>query len=94
MTRKSSAIDFERSLRELEALVEKMEAGNLSLEESLKYFERGIGLTRLCQKALAEAEQKVKILLEEEGRLEIFDPPDLEGNEGSLLGPAEERKND
>ena len=82
MPRKPSAIDFERSLRELEALVEKMEAGNL------------IGLTRLCQKALAEAEQKVKILLEEEGRLEIFDPPDLEGNEGSLLGPAEERKND
>ena len=92
--RKSSAIDFERSLQELEALVEKMETGNLSLEESLKYFERGIGLTRLCQKALAEAEQKVKILLEKEGRLETFDPPDLEGNEGSPLGPEEERKND
>ena len=94
MPRKPSAIDFERSLRELEALVEKMEAGNLSLEESLKYFERGIGLTRLCQKALAEAEQKVRILLEEEGRLETLDPPDLEGDEGSLLGPKEERKND
>jgi exodeoxyribonuclease VII small subunit len=94
MPRKSSAIDFERSLRELEALVEKMETGNLSLEESLKCFERGIGLTRLCQKALTEAEQKVKILLEKEGRLETFDPPDLEGNEGSSLGPEEERKND
>src|SRR2546430_5012278 len=77
MPRKPSAIDFERALRELEALVEKMEAGNLSLEESLKYFERGIGLTRLCQKAIAEAEQKVKILLAADGMRVIFTPSDL-----------------
>jgi exodeoxyribonuclease VII small subunit len=74
--RKSPPVDFERALGELEAIVEKMEAGNLSLEESLAYFERGIGLTRLCQKALREAEQKVRILMEKEGgqALEPFEP--------------------
>lgn len=55
-------IDFEASLKELEALVEKMEQGDLSLEESLKDFERGIALTRACQQALREAEQKVELL--------------------------------
>ena len=58
---------FEDSLAELEQLVERMEQGNLSLEESLKLFERGVQLTRACQKALKDAEQKVQILLEENG---------------------------
>ena len=58
----SSMIDFEKSLAELEAVVESMEHGDLSLEESLKRFERGIELTRTCQRALEEAEQRVKIL--------------------------------
>lgn len=61
------AVTFEESLAELEQLVERMELGNLSLEESLKLFERGVQLTRTCQKALKEAEQKVQILLEENG---------------------------
>ncbi|MDN5872650.1 MAG: exodeoxyribonuclease VII small subunit, partial [Nitrococcus sp.] len=56
-------LDFEQALRELEDLVGRMEAGSLSLEESLKSFERGIELTRACQKALREAEQKIEILL-------------------------------
>lgn len=55
---------FERSLNELETLVETMEQGELSLEESLKSFERGILLTRTCQQALKEAEQKIQILTE------------------------------
>jgi exodeoxyribonuclease VII small subunit len=58
---------FEEALDELEQLVERMEQGNLSLDESLKLFERGVELTRTCQKALQEAEQKVQILLEETG---------------------------
>jgi exodeoxyribonuclease VII small subunit len=58
---------FEESLAELEQLVERMEQGNLPLEESLKLFERGIQLTRSCQKSLKDAEQKVRILLEENG---------------------------
>ena len=67
--------DFETALAELEALVEKMEQGDLSLDESLKQFERGVQLTRSCQKALEEAEQKVQILLDKDGKqtLEPFD---------------------
>jgi exodeoxyribonuclease VII small subunit len=53
---------FEDALAELEALVERMESGELSLEESLGSFERGIALTRACQQALQQAEQKVEIL--------------------------------
>ena len=55
-------IDFEKALKELEELVERMEQGDLSLEQSLKDFERGVALTRACQQALQEAEQKVQIL--------------------------------
>ena len=64
MARKNTGFDLEQALRELESLVNKMEAGELSLDESLKHFERGVALTRACQKALSEAEQRVKILLE------------------------------
>jgi len=56
--------DFEASLKELEALVAKLEQGDLSLEESLRSFERGIELTRTCQRALRSAEQKVETLVE------------------------------
>jgi len=61
-----SELNCEAALSELESLVEKMESGELSLEESLKSFEKGIVLTRLCQKALSEAEQKVEILMSED----------------------------
>jgi len=60
--KKSESPSFEESLSELEALVERMESGELSLEESLGAFERGIALTRSCQQALQAAEQKVEIL--------------------------------
>ncbi len=73
MAKKTSNLNFEKSLQELEALVEKMESGNLTLEESLHYFERGVALTRSCQQALAEAEQKVKILLARNGKEELQD---------------------
>lgn len=59
-------IDFEASLQELEALVERMEQGELSLEQSLKDFERGVALTRACQQALQEAEQKVQVLMQKD----------------------------
>jgi len=76
--KKTNPINFEKTLAELEQLVEKMEKGDLSLEESLKYFERGILLTKTCQQALSEAEQKVRILLEKDGKseLETFNPDD------------------
>ena len=67
--------DFETALAELEALVEKMEQGDLSLDESLQQFERGVQLTRSCQQALRDAEQKVRVLLDKDGQetLEPFD---------------------
>jgi exodeoxyribonuclease VII, small subunit len=58
---------FEDSLAELEQLVSQLEQGDISLEESLQSFERGVNLTRTCQKALQEAEQKVQILIEKNG---------------------------
>lgn len=54
---------FEQSLKELESIVEQLEAGDLPLEQSLELFERGVGLSRECQKRLDDAEQKVEILL-------------------------------
>jgi exodeoxyribonuclease VII small subunit len=64
--------DFEKVLAELEQIVERMELGELSLDESLKHFERGIALTRSCQSALQQAEQKVEILLRKSGGAEPF----------------------
>jgi exodeoxyribonuclease VII small subunit len=58
-------INFEKSLADLEALVERMEDGNLSLEESLKAFENGIRLTKQCQQALTEAQQRVQMLVQQ-----------------------------
>jgi exodeoxyribonuclease VII small subunit len=56
--------DFERALGELEATVDKLEHGDLSLEDALKHFERGVALARNCQASLKQAEQKVEILLQ------------------------------
>jgi exodeoxyribonuclease VII small subunit len=66
-------VDFEQALRDLEALVERLEAGDLTLEQSLNEFERGVALTRRCQQALSDAEQRVKILTEQGQELD-FDP--------------------
>jgi exodeoxyribonuclease VII small subunit len=64
--------NLEQSLDTLEALVERMESGDLSLEESLQAFEEGVRLTRECQQALRAAEQKVRILLAGDGEPEAF----------------------
>ena len=71
MTKKDNKeFDFEKALENLEELVSSMENGELSLEDSLKAFETGIKLTRECQTALKKAEQKVQILINEEGDTE------------------------
>ncbi len=67
------SFNFEQALEELESLVSSMEDGELSLEDSLKAFEKGIKLTRECQTALKQAEQKVQVLINENG-----DSSDLE----------------
>ncbi len=61
------APDFEHALTELEGLVERLERGDLPLDEALKTFERGVSLTRHCQTALKAAQQKVEILLKRSG---------------------------
>lgn len=67
---------FEESLAELEKLVENLERGDLSLEDSLEQFERGVVLARQCRESLTAAEQKVRVLIEREGGEELadFDP--------------------
>ena len=73
--KKQTGFDFEQALEDLEALVSSMEEGELSLEDSLQAFEKGIKLTRECQAALKQAEQKVQQLMENNGELrtEPFD---------------------
>jgi len=74
---KEESVNFEAAMAELEQLVKRMENGDLSLDESLKAFERGVLLTRQCQKSLAEAELKVK-MLSAEGAVEELDISDLD----------------
>ena len=76
--KKQADFDFEAALEQLEELVASMEDGELSLEDSLKAFEKGIKLTRECQTALKNAEQKVQILLDESSEPEGFE---LAGND-------------
>ena len=73
MAKTKKSVDFEEALDQLEELVEDMENGDLTLEESLKAFEQGIKLTRECQTALSQAEQKVQMLVEENGKLKTID---------------------
>ncbi len=72
-------INLEKSLADLEALVEELESGDLPLDQAMKKFEEGIKLTRGCQAALKDAEQKVEVLLKSavgEETLEEFDESD------------------
>ncbi|MEM8593462.1 MAG: exodeoxyribonuclease VII small subunit [Pseudomonadota bacterium] len=73
---KNSTLNFEQSLESLEEIVEQLEDGDLSLEDALKAFEKGIKLTRQCQTALTKAEQKIQILLEENDDLSAHDFPE------------------
>ena len=63
MTKDKKSVDFEQQLESLETLVESLESGDLSLEDSLKSFETGIKVARECQQALKAAEQKVELLM-------------------------------
>ncbi len=81
---KANKIDFEASLARLEELVDQMEEGDLTLEESLKAFEAGVKLTRECQQALQAAEQKVEVLMRQNDEL-IAEPLDEESEDDSDL---------
>ncbi len=77
--------DFEQALAELESIVERLEQGDLSLDESLQQFERGVQLTRTCQGALKQAEQKVEILLRRTGELNEFDTAPFDAEQSDAL---------
>lgn len=72
-TQSAESLNFETALSNLEGMIEKMASGQLTLEESLKNFEQGIALARQCQTALKEAEQKVQMLISQNGGFETRD---------------------
>ncbi|MFT4998583.1 MAG: exodeoxyribonuclease VII small subunit [Chitinophagales bacterium] len=71
MVKAKSNPNFEDTLSELEAIVQQLEVGDLSLEESLKAFEHGVNLTKNCQDSLNKAEQKIQTLIEKQGNIEL-----------------------
>jgi len=77
-SKKGKPLDFEQALAELEAVVERLEHGELPLEDALKQFERGIELAHNCQSSLKQAEQRVEILLKKTPDAE---PEPFEGSE-------------
>lgn len=87
MARNSKAPDFEQSLAELETLVERLERGDVPLDEALKLFERGVALTRHCQASLQAAQQKVEILLKRSGEAQL---QPFEAGAGEAEGTAPE----
>ena len=71
MAAENKPVDFEKALAELETLVERLERGDVPLDEALRAFERGVALTRHCQACLQTAQQKVEILLKRSGQPEV-----------------------
>jgi exodeoxyribonuclease VII small subunit len=67
----SEAFNFEQSVEQLQTIIERMEQGNLPLEESLQRFEEGIALIRKCQQALEQAQQKVEILTKDQNEEKV-----------------------
>ncbi len=90
MARNPKIPEFEQALDELERLVERLERGDLPLEDALKTFERGVELTRHCQTALKSAQQRVEILLRRGGEAaaEPFAPAEDSAGEESAAEPA------
>jgi len=62
-------VKFEKALQRLEEIVDDLESGRLSLDESLKIYEEGVGLIKVCNKKLNEAQKKIEVLVKEEGKL-------------------------
>jgi exodeoxyribonuclease VII small subunit len=79
--------DFEQALAELESLVQRLERGDVPLDEALRTFERGVALTRHCQACLQAAQQKVEILLKRSGQPEVV--PFEDADEAAPAASAE-----
>ena len=72
MTKQDKQMHFEEAFKRLEVIVGNLESGDLSLEESMKLFEEGIGLTEACKSKLEDAEQKIQLLLKNsDGKLNL-----------------------
>jgi len=82
-------VDFENALAELEGLVERLERGDVPLDEALRTFERGVALTRQCHASLQAAQQKVEILLKRGARAEV-EPFEESADEGAGSSDAPE----
>jgi exodeoxyribonuclease VII small subunit len=91
-TKSLKSVNFEAKIQELAAIVEKIESGELTLEEAMQQFEKGVKLTQECHTVLQNAEQKVKILVEQAGnyRLEEFA---LEDDENDYEDDEDEEDN-
>lgn len=81
-------VQFEEALKQLEAIVSRLEIGDLPLEEALSIFEEGVRLTKLCSARLSEAEQRVNILV----RSAESPPGGLEERPFPVLSPVEEEE--
>lgn len=79
--KKIENMSFEEAVTELETIVEQLEQGELSLEESMTIFERGLNLSKLSQTKLQDAEQKIKILMDKNGQ-QALEPFQLTENQG------------
>jgi exodeoxyribonuclease VII small subunit len=91
-SRSRKPVDLDKALTELEAIVEQLEAGDQPLEKSLKDFERGVRLSRECQGALKDAEQRVQVLLGDE--LTALDGPAAEDEDDGDDGLEDEAEED
>lgn len=80
-------VDFEASLAELEGLVAKMEAGDLTLEQSLAAFERGVHLTRVCQASLRSAELRIKALTQQGEEIDLGGGPQDDASSTGATDP-------
>lgn len=89
MTKKTEKLpDLEKSMTEITQLIEKMEQGELTLDQSLGHFERGITLVKHCQKILVDAEQKVQILIQNNKQDTLEDYGDNEDDDDENDGDA------
>jgi exodeoxyribonuclease VII small subunit len=92
-----TSLNFEKALADLENIVEKLEKGGLSLNESLALFEKGVKLAKFLREELGKAEKKVEILLKDEKgevRKEPFSPDQLEGFPPSKEEDEEDEEED
>lgn len=78
MTTETKPPSFEQSLQKLEEIVRQLEAGDLTLEQSLLAYEKGVRLTAACEKTLSEAEQKVRQLIEVSGEITSEELPEAD----------------